>query len=329
MAESRFLENVLLCANTLPCVFDVAHGKHVTFAVCLLFAVCPTLCRALHLRHTAKAAFAVCPTYGTRQRLWHTAIRPFPVVILVKFVHKLRRNTVNCLVYLQPLTVPPQAWHTVCLDFIEGLPKSKGFDTILVVIDKFTKYGHFIPLSHPYSALSVAQLYMNNIYKLHGMPKMLVSYRDRVFTSALWQELFRLAETTLNMSSAYHPQTDGQTERLKQCLETYLRCLVQSCPSKWATWLPLAEFWYNTSFHSALGKTPFEVLYGHPPSHFGIVSTDACNVPDLQQWLIERSAMTELIQHNLQRAQQCMKHQEDKHRQEREFGVGDWVFVKL
>jgi len=186
---------------------------------------------------------------------------------------------------LQPLNIPPHAWHTVSLDFIEGLPKSKSFDTILVVIDKFTKYGHFIPLAHPYSALSVAQLYMNNIYKLHGMPKVLVSDRDKVFTSNLWQELFRLADTVLNMSSAYHPQTDGQTERLNQCLETYLRCLVHSCPSKWATWLPLAEFWYNTSFHSALGKTPFEVLYGYPPSHFGITASDACTVPDLQQWL--------------------------------------------
>jgi len=124
------------------------------------------------------------------------------------------------------------------------------------------------------------------------------------------------------MSSAYHPQIDGQTERLNQCLETYLRCFVQSCPSKWDTWLSLAEYWYNTSFHSALGKTLFEVLYGYAPSHFGIVSSDACTVLDLQQWLNERSAMTQLIQHNLHRAQQRMKHQEDKHHQERE---SPWV----
>lgn len=76
---------------------------------------------------------------------------------------------------LQPLPVPPQAWHTVSLDFIEGLPKSKSFDTILVVIDKFSKYGHFIPLAHPYTALSVAQTFISNIYKLHGLPKMLLS----------------------------------------------------------------------------------------------------------------------------------------------------------
>ena len=95
-------------------------------------------------------------------------------------------------------------------------------------------------------------------------------------------ELFYLADTTLNMSSAYRPQMDGQKEQLNQCLETYLGYLVQSCQSKWATWLPLTEFWYNTSFHPDLGKTPFEVLYGYLPNHFGIVSTDTCTVPDMQ-----------------------------------------------
>jgi hypothetical protein len=147
---------------------------------------------------------------------------------------------------LQPLPVPEQEWQIVGLDFMEGLPKSKQYDTILVVIDKFTKYGHFIPLKHPYTTLSMAQLYFNNVYKLHGLPATLILDRDRVFTNALWQEIFRLTQTTLNMSSSYHPQTDGQTERLNQCLENYLRCRISSCPTKWADWLALAEFWYNT-----------------------------------------------------------------------------------
>jgi hypothetical protein len=183
---------------------------------------------------------------------------------------------------LQPLPVPDQAWSIISLDFIEGLPKSQSYDTILVVIDKLTKYGHFIPLKHPYTALSVAQLFLNHVYRYHGMPNIIISDRDRIFTSALWQELFRLSHTTLNMSSAYHPQTDGQTERLNQCLETYLRCMIQSCPKKWVQWLALAEFWYNTTPHSAHGKTPFEVLYGHPPRHFGISASTQCTTPDLE-----------------------------------------------
>jgi transposase InsO family protein len=131
------------------------------------------------------------------------------------------------------------------------------------------------------------------------MPKFIISDRDKVFTSEVWQELFMLTETTLNMSSAYHPQTDGQTERFNQCLETYLRCMVHACPSKWSQWLPLAEYWYNTTYHSALGKTPFEVLYAYSPRHFGLVAPEACGGADLAKWLQEHFEMTELIKHNL------------------------------
>ena len=130
------------------------------------------------------------------------------------------------------------------------------------------------------------------------------------------------------MSSAYHPQADGQSERLNQCLEGYLRCFVNSCPKKWYNWLSLAEYWYNTTYHSALGKTPFEVLYGHAPRTFGI-EVDACASADLETWLKERTAMTTLMQHHLVRAQQRMKQQADKNRSERSFAVGDMVFLKL
>lgn len=189
---------------------------------------------------------------------------------------------------LQPLPIPQFAWHTISMDFIEGLPKSKTFDTILVVIDKLTKYSHFICLSHPYTAMTVAQAFLANVYKLHGMPTVIISDRDRVFTSSFWQELFKLTDTTLNMSSSYHPQTDDQTERLNQCLETYLRCMVQACPTKWANWIPFAEFWYNSTYHSAHGLTPFQALYGHKPRHFGISVDNVCTVTNLDSWLQER-----------------------------------------
>ena len=104
---------------------------------------------------------------------------------------------------LQPLAIPTQPWTVVSLDFIEGLPQSTRFNAILVVIDKLTKYGHFLPLSHPFTALQVAQLYLANIYKLHGLPTTIISDRDRIFTSNVWQELFKLADTQLAMSSSY------------------------------------------------------------------------------------------------------------------------------
>lgn len=95
---------------------------------------------------------------------------------------------------LQPLPVPDQAWAMVCMDFIEGLPNSHGYTIILVVIDKLSKYAHFLPLSHPFSALQVAQLYFDNIYKLHGLPKAIISDCNKIFTSSVWQNLFRLSD---------------------------------------------------------------------------------------------------------------------------------------
>jgi hypothetical protein len=178
---------------------------------------------------------------------------------------------------LQPLPIPHKAWEIISLDFVEGLPKSS-------------------------KSLTVAQAYVDHVYKLHGLPYVIISDRDKVFTSLFWQQLFKITNTTLNMSSSYHPQTDGQTERLNQCMETYLCCMTQSCPQKWAKWLPLAEFWYNTTFHSAQGKSPFEVLYGYKPTHFGLQDIsvhDATVVPDLESWLKDRDDMQRLVQQNL------------------------------
>jgi hypothetical protein len=230
---------------------------------------------------------------------------------------------------LQPLPIPQQAWEIVSLDFIEGLPSSENYNTILVVVDKFTKYGHFLALSHPFTALKVAQLFFSQIYKLHGLPRMIISDRDRIFTSTLWQELFRLSDTVLMMSSSYHPQTDGQTERLNQCLEGFLRCTVHSCPRRWHKWLPVAEYWYNTTIHSSLGRSPFEVLYGYVPRTLGIANLKLCTVPDLETWMQERELLSELVKQQLARAQQRMKSQADKNRSERSFEVGDRVYLKL
>jgi transposase InsO family protein len=230
---------------------------------------------------------------------------------------------------LQPLPVPDQAWDVISMNFVEGLPRYANANTILVVVDTFSKYAHFIPLLHPYSALKVAQLFLDSVYQLHGLPLAIVSDRDRIFTSRLWHELFRLAGTTLKMSSSYHPQTDGQTERVNQCLETFLRSSVHACPSKWLSWLLVAEYWYNTSFHSSLGRTPFDVLYGRFPRHLGLEISDASTQLDLQTWLQQRELMVKLIRQNMLRAQQRMKAQADKGRTEREFKEGGMVYLKL
>jgi transposase InsO family protein len=198
-----------------------------------------------------------------------------------------------------------------------------------VVIDKFTKYAHFISLSHPFTALQVAQAFMQHVYKLHGLPTAIISDRDKVFTSNLWIELFKLTNTKLLMSTSYHPQTDRQSERLNQCLETFLRCAVHSCPKQWHKWLPLAEYWYNTNYHSSLGYSSFQVLYGHSPRHFEISNEASLHAPDLNQWLTKRHLLDDVVKHHLHRAQQRMKNQADKRRSEREFAIGDLVYLKL
>ena len=125
---------------------------------------------------------------------------------------------------------PKGAWQDISLDFVEGLPKVDGYNVILVVVDRFTKYAHFIPLKHPYTALSIARVLYDNVIKLHGMPLSMVSDRDKNFTSAIWSELFKLEGVKLKYSTTYHPQTDGQTERVNQCLEMYLRCSISAFP---------------------------------------------------------------------------------------------------
>jgi hypothetical protein len=230
---------------------------------------------------------------------------------------------------LLPLPVPKQAWQTVSLDFISGLPPTGKGNCILVVVDKLSKYAHFMILKHPFTALTVAKTFLSEVYRLHGLPTAIISDRDPIFTSRLWQELFRLTGTQLCLSSSYHPQSDGQTERVNQCLETYLRCFVHSCPRQWPMWLSLAEFWYNTCHHSSLGKSPFEVLYGHLPTQVGLVAAEQCEVPDLQQFLEDRQKVLQQVRMHLQRAQARMKRQADQGRTERSFSVGDQVFLKL
>jgi transposase InsO family protein len=230
---------------------------------------------------------------------------------------------------LQPLPVPTELWEMISMDFIEALPRSQSFTCILVIVNTFTKYANFLPLKHPFTALYVARLFYDQVYKHHGLPKSIISDRDKVFMSHLWRELFRLADVQLRMSSSYHPQSDGQTERVNQSLETFLRCFVHACPHQWSQWLPVAQFWYNYSPHSATGHTPFELMYGCQPRQFGIGQDAVISSADLSSWLQERQLMANLVRQHLERAKLRMKRQADKGRSERVFDVGDLVFLKL
>jgi hypothetical protein len=199
----------------------------------------------------------------------------------------------------------------------------------MVVIDKFIKYYHLMALSHSFSAATVAVVFLNSIHKLHGPPTKIITDRDPIFTSNFWKELMGKLEIKLNFTTAYHPQSDGQSERLNQCVESYLRCMVFQCPRKWHQWLALAEWWYNTNFHTAIKTTPFEALYGYPPPHLPMGTFPKGNLPAVNDLLVNRQRLVKELKEQLLKAQSRMKKYADLNRTERHFGVGDWVYLKL
>ncbi|GJP44334.1 hypothetical protein CLOM_g3714, partial [Closterium sp. NIES-68] len=167
---------------------------------------------------------------------------------------------------LQPLPVPEQPWQVVSLDFIIGLPPTtSGYDAILVVIDKFSKMGHFIPTHTTARTEETAQLFVRYIISQHGIPTTLISDRDPNFTRKFRKELMSLLGTKLAMSSAYHPQTDGQTQRLNQIVEQLLRAACKDEISKWDLHLPVLELAYNNATHATTGQTPFFLCYVRHP----------------------------------------------------------------
>lgn len=143
---------------------------------------------------------------------------------------------------LKPLPIAEEVWIDVSMDFIFGLPKSGGKEVIFIVVDRLSKYAHFMALSHPCTVITVAQCYLDNVFKHHGWPRTIMSDRDAVFLSNFWKSLFSLHVTEFLLSSAYHPQTDGKTEVVNRCMENYLKCMTGEHPTDWHMWLPMAEW---------------------------------------------------------------------------------------
>ena len=164
---------------------------------------------------------------------------------------------------LQPLPIPEWKWDKITMDFISGLPRTKkGNDAIWVIVDRLTKSAHFLPIKVTFSLERLAKLYIDEIVSRHGIPISIVSDRDPRFTSRFWPSLQKALGTKLKFSTAFHPQTDGQSERTIQTLEDMLRACVMDFAGSWDEHLPLMEFAYNNSYHSSIGMPPYEALYG-------------------------------------------------------------------
>ncbi|KAK3136157.1 hypothetical protein QOZ80_5BG0428960 [Eleusine coracana subsp. coracana] len=211
----------------------------------------------------------------------------------------------------------------------EGLPKVAGKSVILTVVDCFSKYAHFIALAHPYTAESVARAFFDEIVRLHGIPTSITSDRDPVFTSAFWKELFSASGYKMTMSSAFQPQTDGQSKAMNKTIAMYLRCLTGDRPRNWVRWLPWAEYTYNTSFHTALRDTPFKVVYGRDPPSLRFYEAGDLRVAAVAKTLADRDEFLQDVKARLEQAQHRAKCYYDRGHREVQFEVGDWVWLRL
>ena len=226
---------------------------------------------------------------------------------------------------LQPLPIAPAPWDSLSMDFISQLPLSNGLDAILVVVDRFSKMGIFIKTQTTATAEDLANLFVEFVFSKHGLPSNIVSDRGSLFISSFWTNLCKKLNIVRNLSTAYHPESDGQTERVNQILEQYLRMYVNYQQDDWAQWLPLAEFAYNNSTHSATKHSPFFTLYGRHPQ-FDSVHVDDSHPSS--HYLLTIQQVQSHLKDNLAAANERYKIAADRSRSEPpSFAVGDMVWL--
>ncbi|WVZ53909.1 hypothetical protein U9M48_004795 [Paspalum notatum var. saurae] len=231
---------------------------------------------------------------------------------------------------LKPLEIPMWKWEKITMDFIVGLPRTpKGNDSIWVIVDRLIKSAHFIPVQARFNVAKLAELYVQHILKLHGAPLSIVSDKGPQFTAQFWKSLHKAMGTKLDYSIAYHPQTDGQTERVNQLLENILRACVLTYDSNWEDSLPFAEFSYNNSYQDSLKMSPFQVLYGRQ-----------CRIPLMWEeagerqffgpaMFVEAAENVAKVRENLRIAQNRQKSYADKRRRELTFDEEEFVYLKV
>ena len=215
---------------------------------------------------------------------------------------------------LSPLPIPTRPWSSVSLDWITDLPPSHYHDAILVVVDRLTKQAHFIPTTKSMAALAVAALFVQHVVRVHGLPDTLVSDRDPVFTSHFWRRLLELCGVRANRSSAFHPQTDGQTERMNSVLEQYLRIYTDYQQTDWASLLPLAEFSYNNSKHSATSLTPFFANNGFHPKMSMLPPSPDSPTPAADSYVQQLQEAQKILQRELIKSRAAMERSANQRR---------------
>nr|GEX72477.1 putative reverse transcriptase domain-containing protein [Tanacetum cinerariifolium] len=231
---------------------------------------------------------------------------------------------------LQQPEIPVWKWERITMDFITKLPRTQsGCDSIWVIVDRLTKSAHFIPVNEKFKTKKLARIYLKEIVCKHGVPVSIISDRDPIFASRFWRSLQESLGTSVDMSTTYHPQTDGQSERTIQTLEDMLGSFVIDFGNGWDKHLPLAEFSYNNSYHASIKAAPFEALYGRKcrsPVCWSEVGDAQLTGPEL---IHETTEMIVQITNQLLATRSKQKSYADVRRKPLEFEVGDRVMLKV
>ena len=228
---------------------------------------------------------------------------------------------------LRPNQIPEKLWQHISVDFITKLPVSKGHDSILVVCDRFLKMSYFVATTEKTTAEGLARLFRDNVWKLHGLPESVISDRGPQFAVGMTRELNKMLGIETKLSTAYHPETDRQTERTNQELEQYLRMYVNHRQNNWAKWLAMAEFAFNNKVHTATKISPFQVNYGREPRMSFDIRKKKKN-EKAEEFVKEMKERHEEARAVLVKSQKKMKRQADRNRKEaEEYRVGDKVLI--
>ena len=231
---------------------------------------------------------------------------------------------------IQLLPIPVWKWEKITMDFVKGLPwTQRQHDSIWVIVDRLTKSTHFLPIIVEDSLEKLAQLYVDEIVRLHGVPVSIVSDRDPRFTSRFWPSLQTTLGTRLHFSTVFHPQTDGQSERTIQTLEDMLRACVMEFKGSWDTRLALMEFAYNNSYQASIEMAPFEALYGRKCRtlvFWDEVGERRLVGPELVQITLEK---VKVVRDNLKIARDRQRSYADNRHRDLQFEIGDRVFLKI
>jgi hypothetical protein len=233
---------------------------------------------------------------------------------------------------LKPLPVPDGPWEDVTMDFVTDLPPSamgkEVYDSIMVIVDKLTKMAHYIPVCKTIDAKDLAMTFLREVIRLHGAPRTIVSDRGPVLVSKYWKTFCHYLSIHTKFSTAFHPQTDGQTERQNQTLEQYLRIFCSFEQDDWTTWLNTAEFAYNDSVHASTGLTPFQAYTGrHPRGGNWPVKNPPKRIPDLKDLAAKIIQSQKYLKAKLTQVQAYQAKFYNRKHKEAQFAVNDLVML--